>query len=94
MLTGSRLGNPAYVATEFGNPFSDADFGNWFRERCDEAGLSHCSAYGLRKARASILADAGATAYEIMSVTGHRTMKEVERYTREVHQRQLAENAM
>ena len=94
VLDGSQLGSPTYLVTEFGKPFSDAGFGNWFRERCNEAGLAHCSAHGLRKASASLLAESGATAHEIMSITGHRTMKEVERYTRQVHQRQMAESAM
>jgi integrase len=37
---------------------SGAAFGNWFKDRCTEAGLPHCSAHGLRKA-ASVLADEG-----------------------------------
>ena len=35
-------------------------FGNKFREWCDEAGLRHCSAHGLRKAAATRLAEHGA----------------------------------
>lgn len=37
--------------------------------------------HGLRKACARRLADAGATPHEIQAVTGHKTLKEVERYT-------------
>lgn len=40
---------------------SGAAFGNWFKDRCVEAGLPHCSAHGLRKAGASIAADEGAS---------------------------------
>ncbi len=29
--------------------YSATPLGNWFRERCKEAGLLHCSAHGLRK---------------------------------------------
>src|SRR5664280_1671779 len=32
------------LTTQTGKPFSAAGFGNWFRHRCNEAGLSHCSA--------------------------------------------------
>ena len=64
-----------------GKPFTTNGFGNWFRDRCNEAGLPHCSAHGIRKATAAAPADHEATAHEIMSVTGHRSMKEVERYT-------------
>src|SRR5436305_15324352 len=29
----------AFLLTEKGKPFSDAGFGNWFRDRCNEAGI-------------------------------------------------------
>jgi integrase len=45
----------AFLTTEAGQPFTAAGFGGWFRERCDEAGLHHCSAHGLRKAAATRL---------------------------------------
>src|SRR5215472_5163734 len=51
-----------YLVTETGKPFTAAGFGNWFRDRCDEASLSHCSAHGLRKAACRRLAEAGCTA--------------------------------
>src|SRR5262249_17205232 len=35
------------LTTQTGKPFSAAGFGNWFRDRCNEANLSHCSAHGL-----------------------------------------------
>jgi hypothetical protein len=34
------------------------------------------------------------TAHEIISITGHRTLEEVERYTRSVLQAKLADAAM
>jgi integrase len=37
-----------FLVTEFGRPFTAAGFGNWFRDRCNEAGLKHCSAQGRR----------------------------------------------
>ncbi|MFC7552635.1 tyrosine-type recombinase/integrase [Pseudoroseomonas wenyumeiae] len=58
-----------------------------------EAGLPLCSPHGLRKAAATRLAELGCTAHEIMAVTGHRTLKEVDRYTRSVSQRVMAESA-
>jgi integrase/recombinase XerD len=71
-----------------------AGFCNKFRAWCDEAGLPQCSAHGLRKAAAVRLAERGATAHEIMAITGHRSLEEVERYTRAARQRQLADAAM
>jgi len=68
--------------TERGAPFTAAGFGNWFRDRCDEAGLSQCSAHGLRKLMATRLAEAGCSTEHIKAITGHRSMSEVARYTR------------
>ena len=69
-------------------------FSRWFGEQCDKAGLSHCSAHGLRKAAARRLAEAGCTAHEIAAITGHASLTELVRYTRAVDQRRLAEAAM
>ena len=49
---------------------------------------------GLRKAACRRLAEAGCSASEIMSISGHKTLAEVERYTREAEQERLAKNAM
>jgi integrase len=87
-------GHLTFLTTEYGRPFSVAGFGNWFRARCDEAGLKHCSAHGLRKAMATWLAEQGATAHEIMAVTGHQSLEEAERYTRAASRSRLATSAM
>lgn len=92
-LDATPTGDTTYLVTEFGQPFSQAGFGNWFRDRCNEAGLHDVSAHGLRKAAARRLAEAGASAHEIMSITGHRSLAEVERYTRAVAQETLAKQA-
>lgn len=83
---------PTFLATEAGRPFSVAGFGNKFREWCDQAGLPHCSAHGLRKAMAVALAESGASEQEIMGWTGHRTSQEVTRYTKAVRQKLLAQS--
>src|ERR1035437_488055 len=78
IIAATPSGQLAYLVTAFGQPFTAAGFGNWFRDRCDEAGLPNCSAHGLRKASAARLAERGATAHEIMAITGHRSLAEVE----------------
>ena len=88
-----KTGQLVYLQTSHGNPFSDAGFGNWFRKRCNEAGLPHCSAHGLRKAAGTRLADAGASHEQIKSVTGHQTDKEASKYTAMANKRRLAEQA-
>jgi integrase len=86
--------NLTFLVTEYGKPFSVAGFGNRFREWCDQAGLPHCSAHGLRKATAARLAERGASPHEIMAITGHQTLQEVERYTRAAQRAGLADSAM
>ncbi len=84
-----------FLTTDFGKPFTAAGFGNWFRDRCNEAGLpKRCSAHGLRKAAARRLAEEGATTHHIASMTGHRSLSEVQRYTRSADQARLAREAV
>jgi integrase/recombinase XerD len=85
-----------FMATTHGRPFKTAaSFGNWFRERCDEAGLPiGFSAHGLRKATARRLAELGCTAHQISAVTGHTTLSEVERYTKEANRERMGEDAI
>jgi integrase len=85
---------PTFLMTAFGNSFTANGFGNRFRQWCNEAGLPHCSAHGLRKAAAARLAEIGCTEHEIMAVTGHKSLKEVSRYTRAARQKVLAASGM
>lgn len=83
------------LTTHLGKPFTDAGFGNWFAAAIEQAGLpTRCVLHGLRKAAARRLAEAGCSALEIGSVTGHRTLSEVQRYTRDADNERLAESAM
>jgi integrase len=87
--------NMTLVLTEAGGPYKPASFGNWFGDRCREAGLPvGYNAHGLRKAGARRLAEAGCTTLEIMSITGHQTIGEVERYTRSASQKKMAVDGM
>ena len=83
-----------FVVTPSGKPYEAASFGKLIRTWCNEAGLLHCSAHGLRKAAARRLAEAGCTAHEIAAITGHATLKEVERYTSAADRKRLARAAM
>jgi integrase len=59
------------------------------------AGLPRrCVAHGLRKAALRRLAEHGSTAKQIQAVSGHRTLTEVERYTRDADQQRLARAAI
>lgn len=84
-----------FLMTEHGRPFaSSASFGNKMRDWCNQAGLPHCTAHGLRKAAARRLAEAGCTNQQIKAITGHVTDSEVSRYTAAANQAHLADQAM
>jgi len=83
-----------FLTTAAGRPFTSDTFGHWFREMCDEGGLHGLSAHGLRKAACRRLAEAGCTAHEIMSISGHLSLKEVQRYTTAADQARMAKAAM
>lgn len=84
-----------FMTTAYGKPFSAVGFSNWFVESARAAGLPpHSSPHGLRKAAARWLAEAGCSTLEIASITGHASLKEIERYTKSAAQHRLAASAM
>ena len=89
-----HVGNMTFLITEYGKPFTANGFGNKFKDWCRQADLPHCSAHGVRKATSTALAEAGATPHEIMAVTGHQTLEEVERYTKAASRKKTADSAM
>lgn len=94
VLDASQSGHLAYLVTEFGKPFTVNGFGNWFRKRCDEAGLKQCAAHGLRKAGATLLAENGASAHELMAAFDWTSLKQPEGYTRKANKRRLTQSGM
>jgi integrase len=59
------------------------------------AGLPpECVAHGLRKAQMRRLAEGGASAKQIASISGHKSLHEIERYTAAADQKQLSKAAM
>lgn len=94
VIDASPVGDLTFLVTEFGKPFSAKGFSAKMRQWCDEAGLSECTAHGLRKAGAVIAAHNGATPHQLMSIFGWRTLKEAERYTKAVEQKRIASSAM
>ncbi|RYD95207.1 MAG: integrase [Sphingomonadales bacterium] len=85
-----RVGLKTFLVTDFGKPFSKAGFGNKMREWCDEAGLPHCSAHGLRKAAARRGAEAGSSQQELKAMGGWSGDQEVATYTAAADQQRLA----
>ena len=94
-------GHETFLQTEQGKARTAAGLGAAMRKWCDAVQdaegnklLAECSSHGLRKAIARRLAEAGATPHEIMSVTGHKTLSEVERYTAKAGRSALADKGM
>ena len=83
------------LVTKTGKSYGANDFSEQFRKWCDDAVLPpHCTAHGLRKAACRRLAEAGCSANEIAAISGHKTLREVQRYTDAADQARLARNAM
>jgi integrase len=78
-----------------GAPRSPKAFTGWFKEAARAAGLPpDSSPHGLRKAACRRLAQAGCSPHEIMAITGHKALAEVETDTKAVRQKFLAQQAM
>ncbi len=93
-ITSLPKSNMTFLVTEFGKPHSVKGFGNWMKKHTSAAGLTDCTAHGLRKAAARRLAEAGCSNQEIKAITGHKTDKEVGRYTAAADQLRLSDRAI
>lgn len=92
---GKLVNLTTFISTVHGKPRSEKAFTNWIKEAATEAGLPPSrSPHGLRRAACRALAEAGCTVWEIMSITGHQSSKEVEGYVADVDKKKLAKSAM
>lgn len=94
ILQASPIGDETYLITQHGKPFAYNGFGNWFRDRCVEAGLPHCSGHGLRKAGSVCAAENGATTHQLMAMFGWKSVTEAETYTKAAERSRLARSGM
>jgi integrase len=94
VINSTKTGQMIFLATQFGKSFTSNGFGNRFRKWCDQAGLTHCTAHGLRKAGATIAAENGATEHQLMAIFGWKTLKQVQHYTATARQKKLAASGM
>jgi integrase len=78
-----------------GRPLKRPALSALMRKAIEEAGLPpRCVSHGLRKAAMRRLAEAESTANQIASISGHKTLKEVERYTKAADQKKMARQAI
>jgi hypothetical protein len=84
-----------YIVTAYGKPRSKFGLGNDFAKWVTAAGLpARCRLHGLKKGGMRRFAEDGATAHELMAISGHRTLTEVQRYTADANMKLLADTAM
>jgi integrase len=84
-----------YIVSAYGKPRSKYGLGNDFAKWATEAGLpARCRLHGLKKGGMRRLAEAGNTAHELMAISGHKTLSEVQRYTEAANQEKLAQSGM
>lgn len=89
------MSNMTFILTEAGSGFTGNGFGNWWRDKCRAAGLpGQTSPHTLRKALLTRMADNGATAHEIMAVSGHQNVAEVQTYTKRADRKRLAQSGL
>ena len=84
-----------YIVTAYGKPRSKYGLGNDFAKWATEAGLpTRCRMHGLKKGGMRRLAEDGNTTHELMAISGHRTLSEVQRYTDDADRKRLATSGM
>ena len=84
-----------YIVSAYGKPRSKYGLGNDFAKWVTEAGLpARCRMHGLKKGGMRRLAEAGGTAHELMAISGHKTLTEVQRYTKDADRKKLADSGM
>jgi enterobacteria phage integrase len=82
------------INTEFGRPFTVNGFSGFMRDAMTAAGLPlDCKPHGLRKSLGRDMADADASAHDIMAALGHTKLKQAENYTREADRKRGARRA-
>jgi integrase len=95
----------AFILNDYGKPFATAGvFGNKFALWCEQAGLTavlcpdgrtrNYRTHGLRKAALVALAHAGCTGPELMAVSGHASLAQVQVYIDDAEQERMADAAI
>jgi integrase/recombinase XerD len=94
-ITAMPKAHLTFIVTAAGVPRSKRGLGNDFAGWATAADLpKHCRLHGLKKGKLTQLAEQGKTTHELMAVSGHRTLSELQRYTDEANYRRLADSAM
>ena len=94
VIAKTPTGLKTWLVTQYGKPFTAPGFGNWFRDKCNEAGLKECTAHGVRKIAAETAAENHATEKEMLDIFGWTKADLAAYYSRNANQKKIAANAM
>ncbi|CAM5405866.1 tyrosine-type recombinase/integrase [Frigidibacter mobilis] len=93
-LAHVRAGAFTFLETENGRGRSVKGLGTSMRKWCDKAGLPLCSSHGLRKAICRRIAEVEGDVYKVMAVSGHKSLKDAQRYVEQFHRETKADAAI
>lgn len=82
------------LRNRYGDPWVADSLTAAFTRHASIIGIGGVSLHGLRKTAASALAEAGCTVHQIAAITGHRSLRMVEHYTKDAQQKKLAREAI
>lgn len=89
------VGAVCFLPRPDGQPMSPGTLSNMFSEWAAAAGVpAGSTCHGLRKAACRRLAEAGCSTHEIMAISGHKSLAEVEKYTLAANMAKLGKSAM
>jgi integrase len=91
VLAASKIGTETWVTGARGGAVTEGELGRFMREICNKIGLRKCSAHGLRKRAASLLAEAGLGDEQMKAIFGWTDSKMSGHYTRNANKAKLAE---
>ncbi|MCZ6848014.1 MAG: tyrosine-type recombinase/integrase, partial [Alphaproteobacteria bacterium] len=86
--------SPIILTTSTGRPFRGSNFRSHFGKALEDAGLVGLTFHGLRYTAAAKLAEAGCPLKKIASITGHKSLAMIEKYTRGADQEKLSSAAI
>lgn len=84
----------SFIVTAKGKPRSHKAVSSWFSQACTDAGMDpRKSAHGLRKLRAAMFRENGATKDQRMAILGHETAAEAEHYDKSADLKRVVRGA-
>jgi integrase len=92
-LNGLPRGQQTFIVNIWGRSFTKKSFCPWFSKAARDAGLKGRTAHGIRKSVPTWMVEAGATEQEAAAVTGHRSPRMIQHYTKTACQTQLSRSA-